>query len=104
MSFQDAAPYATNGQWFWTKNTNVYNTIAHWRNPSDAFGTGATTWTPVSTAFGETKDFAFAMFGESFVEIGNGTSYGTYPAYYGTWANYWENCHTQQLYLASWNH
>ncbi len=35
------------------------------------------------------------------VEIGNGTTYGASPAYYADWANYWENCHTQTLYLAS---
>jgi len=35
------------------------------------------------------------------IEIGNGTTYGTYPAYYGPWGNYWENCKTQTLYLAS---
>jgi len=36
-----------------------------------------------------------------YVEIGNGTTYGTYPSYYGPWGNYWENCRTQTLYLAS---
>ncbi len=35
------------------------------------------------------------------VEIGTGTGYGSYPSYYGDFANYWENCHTQTLYLAS---
>ncbi|PKP30126.1 MAG: hypothetical protein CVT99_14715, partial [Bacteroidetes bacterium HGW-Bacteroidetes-16] len=35
------------------------------------------------------------------VEIGTGTGYGAYPSYYGDWSNYWENCHTQTLYLAS---
>ena len=35
------------------------------------------------------------------IEIGNGTTYGTSPSYYGPWGNYWENCHTQTLYLAS---
>jgi len=101
VSIQDAAPFVTNGQWFWTKNTNVYNSLANWRNPSNAFGTGAVNWTPVDIALGSTNDFAFVLEGESFVEIGNGTSYGSYPAYYGTFANYWENCHTQTLYLNS---
>jgi hypothetical protein len=36
-----------------------------------------------------------------FIEIGNGTSFGTYPSYYSPWGNYWENCRTQTLYLAS---
>lgn len=37
----------------------------------------------------------------SYVEIGTGTTYGTSPAYYGDFANYWENVHTQTLYLSS---
>ena len=36
-----------------------------------------------------------------YLEIGNGTTTGAYPAYYGPWGNYWENCKTQTLYLAS---
>lgn len=36
-----------------------------------------------------------------YVEIGNGTTFGTLPAYYGPWGNYWKNCKTQTLYLAS---
>jgi len=36
-----------------------------------------------------------------YIEIGNGTGSGSWPAYYGPWGNYWENCKTQQLYLAS---
>ncbi|MBP6871328.1 MAG: carboxypeptidase regulatory-like domain-containing protein [Bacteroidales bacterium] len=40
-------------------------------------------------------------FSQTYIEIGNGTTYGTSPGYYGPWGNYWENCHTQQLYLAS---
>ncbi len=35
------------------------------------------------------------------IEIGNGTTYGSSPAYYGPWGNYWHNQRTQQLYLAS---
>jgi len=34
-------------------------------------------------------------------EIGTGTGYGTHPSYYGDFGNYWENVHTQTLYLAS---
>jgi hypothetical protein len=36
-----------------------------------------------------------------YIEIGDGLTYGTYPSYYGPWGNYWENCRTQTLYLAS---
>ncbi|MFO8128445.1 MAG: carboxypeptidase-like regulatory domain-containing protein, partial [Bacteroidales bacterium] len=101
ISVQDAAPFGAYGQWFWTRNINVYNSLAHWRNPLDGFGSGATSWTPVDVAFGETADFAFTLEGESYVEVGTGTSYGGYPSYYGPWGNYWRNQHTQQLYLAS---
>ena len=38
---------------------------------------------------------------QSYQEIGNGTTYGTWPAYYGAWGNYWYSCHTQTLYKAS---
>jgi hypothetical protein len=101
VSVQIADPFAVYGQWYWTRNLIIYNTIAHWRNPGDGFGTGATTWTPVDIAVGHNTDFAFTLYGESFVEIGTGTSYGSYPMYYTAWANYWENCRTQTLYLAS---
>jgi hypothetical protein len=36
-----------------------------------------------------------------YIEIGNGNTPGTFPAYYGPWGNHWENCRTQTLYLAS---
>jgi len=45
--------------------------------------------------------FEAGMNRSSVLEIGTGTGYGAYPSYYGDWANYWENCHTQTLYLAS---
>ena len=38
---------------------------------------------------------------EDYIEIGDGTTYGNYPSYYCDWSNYWENCHTQTLYLSS---
>ena len=38
---------------------------------------------------------------QNYIEIGDGTSYGNYPAYYGPWSNYWHNIHTQVLYMAS---
>jgi len=37
----------------------------------------------------------------SFIQIGSGTTYGAYPSYYGDFCNFWENCHTQTLYLSS---
>ncbi|MCK5080486.1 MAG: hypothetical protein KAR09_11095, partial [Bacteroidales bacterium] len=33
VSVQDAAPYVSNGQWFWTKNLTQYDNMAYWRNP-----------------------------------------------------------------------
>ena len=35
------------------------------------------------------------------IEIGNGTTYGSGVSVYAPWSNYWHNCHTQTLYLAS---
>jgi len=35
------------------------------------------------------------------IEIGNGTTYGSGVSTYAPFSNYWENCHTQTLYLAS---
>ncbi|MEA3478228.1 MAG: hypothetical protein U9R60_08620, partial [Bacteroidota bacterium] len=63
VSVQDAAPFGVNGQWFWTKNLTQYDNMAHWRNPPNGFGTGATTWTDVQTVFGETADFSFSLEG-----------------------------------------
>ena len=71
VSVQDAAPYLTYGQWFWTKSLEQDGAMVHWRNPANGFGTGATTWTNSQTN------------------------------YYFPWGNYWENCRTQTLYLAS---
>ena len=45
--------------------------------------------------------FSLTLNAQDYVQIGYGTSYGSYPAYYSTWSNYWENCHTQALYFAS---
>ena len=39
--------------------------------------------------------------GEEYITIGDGTDYGSWPAYYAPWANFYENAHGQQLYLAS---
>ena len=40
-------------------------------------------------------------FAQTYIEVGNGTTYGTSPAYYAPWGNYWENVKSQTLYLAS---
>jgi len=38
---------------------------------------------------------------DEYITIGDGTGYGSWPAYYSPFGNYWENGHTQSLYLAS---
>ncbi|MCD4773422.1 MAG: carboxypeptidase-like regulatory domain-containing protein, partial [Bacteroidales bacterium] len=62
MSVQDAAPFASNGQWFWTRNNTIHNTISHWRNPGGGFGLPAT-WTSVNTLWGNNTDFTFTLDG-----------------------------------------
>ena len=104
VSIQVDADFATYGQWFWTWNVGINNSQAHWRNPLDGFGTGATTWTALGAIWGDVDDLCFSLTGESYVEVGNGSApsgYGSWPNYYLPWANYWENCRTQTLYLAS---
>ena len=63
FSLQDAAPYGTNGQWFWTQNSVIYNSISCWKNPNNGFGTGATSWTPINAIWGDNTDFAFTLEG-----------------------------------------
>ena len=63
MSVQAANPFSTHGQWFWQPVVTVNNTISHWRNPGDGFGTGFTTWTPEDIAFGPpAEDLAFVLY------------------------------------------
>ena len=101
VSVQVSSDFSSYGQWFWSCNNTIENSQATWRNPGNGFGTGATTWTDLTTIWGDPYDLTFALYGEAYVEIGDGTGYGSYPAYYSTWSNYWHNCHTQVLYLAS---
>jgi type IX secretion system substrate protein/carboxypeptidase family protein len=39
--------------------------------------------------------------GSSFVEIGNGNGFGEFPSYFADWSNFYDNCRTQTLYLAT---
>ena len=101
ISVRVANDYNTYGQWFWTYNNEVIENEAVWQNPLDGFGLGATSWTINSTVFGDYNDYAFALYGEAFVEVGSGT-YGTsYPTYYWPYYNYYKSNKSQQLYLAS---
>jgi hypothetical protein len=65
VSVQDAAPYGTFGQWWWTRNSIVYNSQSCWRNPNNGFGTGYTSWTSMGVATGVASDLIFRLEGTS---------------------------------------
>ncbi|HPI86588.1 MAG TPA: carboxypeptidase-like regulatory domain-containing protein, partial [Bacteroidales bacterium] len=65
VSVQDASPYATYGQWYWTRTTSIYNSGACWRNPGNGFGLGATTWTYMANIGYPNNDFMFRLEGTS---------------------------------------
>ncbi len=54
-----------NAQWGWkpSSSNNYYEAV--WENPGDGFGTGYTTWTPITTVYNGTteKDYSFAIMG-----------------------------------------
>ena len=54
-----------NAQWGWKPSTSPYDYEAVWENPANGFGTGFTTWTPITTVWqGTTEtDLSFALFG-----------------------------------------
>ncbi len=62
-----------NAQWGWKPSTGPYNYEAVWENPGDGFGTGYTTWTPITTVWqGTTEtDFSFALFGINGIPASN---------------------------------
>jgi len=62
-----------NAQWGWKPSTGQYNYEAVWENPGDGFGTGYTTWTPITTVWqGTTEtDFSFALFGINGIPASN---------------------------------
>ncbi len=64
MAVQAANPFSSHGQWYWHRVGTVNNTISHWRNPGDGFGTGFTTWTAEDIVFGTPpNDLAFVLYG-----------------------------------------
>ena len=62
-----------NAQWGWEPSSGPYNYEAVWENPGDGFGTGYTTWTPITTVWqGTTEtDFSFALFGINGIPASN---------------------------------
>ena len=51
-------------QWFWNTQAQVLGNENVFRDPADLFGTGATTFTPLSAVFGgEANDHVFQIFG-----------------------------------------
>ena len=65
-----ALGYAT---WGWRPSAGTYNSEADWENPGDGFGTGYTTWTPITTVFQNTTEteYSFALFGINGVPASN---------------------------------
>jgi hypothetical protein len=56
------SPDAT--QWFWSTQERVIGNENVFNDPADLFGTGATSWTPLSSAFGQApSDCVFQIFG-----------------------------------------
>lgn len=51
--------------WGWKPSSGANNHEAAWQNPGNGFGTGYTSWTPITTVFeGTTEtDYSFAIFG-----------------------------------------
>ncbi len=62
-----------NAQWGWKPSTGPYNYEAVWVNPSNGFGTGYTTWTPITTVWQGTSetDLSFALFGINGIPASN---------------------------------
>ena len=62
-----------NAQWGWKPSTGPYNYEAVWENPANGFGTGYTTWTPITTVWqGTTEtDLSFALFGINGIPASN---------------------------------
>ena len=61
----DASVASGYAEWGWKPATGPYGYEAVWRNPQNGFGTGYTTWTPITTVWSGTSetDFSFALFG-----------------------------------------
>jgi hypothetical protein len=63
LSVQDASPYGTDGQWYWSQLSHIHNSGSCWRNPGDGFGTGAVNWTTLTALGKPDADFIFRLEG-----------------------------------------
>jgi len=65
VSVQANQSFVPNRQWFWQGHAQVENESA-WENPNDGFGTGCTTFMPVTTCVpASSPDRCFAVIGQS---------------------------------------
>ncbi|MFZ0390070.1 MAG: FlgD immunoglobulin-like domain containing protein, partial [Calditrichia bacterium] len=60
-------------QWGWKPSNGPYYSEAVWINPSNGFGTGFTTWTPITTVWQGTSetDLSFLLFGINGIPASN---------------------------------
>lgn len=56
LSVQASQNYFPQGEWGWQNRNEQSNAAAAWRNPSNGFGTGCTTWAPRQTCVGGEMD------------------------------------------------
>lgn len=63
ISIQAQMNFGSSGQWGWTGHASPQIGLeAHWQNPGDGIGTGATSWTPLNTALvASDDDFTFEL-------------------------------------------
>jgi len=64
--------FGLGGQWGWTENTVLHNSLSAWRNPGGGFGTACAAWGARSTTclVGTDPDFAYCLYGSSMMEGG----------------------------------
>ncbi|MFQ5616830.1 MAG: hypothetical protein ACE5GO_10295, partial [Anaerolineales bacterium] len=64
VSVQADMDFSAGGQWGWLERTVQSNSESAWRNPSDGFGTGCTSWTSRSgCGVGSEPDLSFQLLG-----------------------------------------
>jgi hypothetical protein len=59
--------FGVGGQWGWTENLILRNSLSAWRNPGGGFGTACTAWGARSTTclVGVEPDFVYCLYGTS---------------------------------------
>jgi len=85
ISVQDASPYETDGQWFWSRTASIYNSGSCWRNPGDGFESGAINWTTLADLGYLNSDFMFRLEGT----VGAPVSCDYQVALYDTYGDGW---------------